>query len=166
MFKTDIIKTYILEPNYYEYENKNYYDILKIFNNNYILYINILIYNNTFCKTKQIKQNYIIIFYFNYYKNIIIIIKIKNYDNTKVDINTYYDYNISIYNFDLLIKKYQDTEREDIQLTIIQALIKFESHHVDLFLLECLFPKHFCKSRTLFVLYGLLKQKILFVLRT
>ena len=39
---------------------------------------------------------------------------------------------------DLLIKKYQDTEREDIQLTIIQALIKFESHHVDLFLLECL----------------------------
>jgi hypothetical protein len=39
---------------------------------------------------------------------------------------------------DLLIQRFKETEREDIQLTIIQALIKFKSHHVDLFLLECL----------------------------
>lgn len=39
---------------------------------------------------------------------------------------------------DLLIQKFKKTEREDIQLTIIQALIKFDSHYVDLFLLECL----------------------------
>lgn len=39
---------------------------------------------------------------------------------------------------DLLITKYNQTEREDIQLCIIQAIMKFDSHKVDLFLLECL----------------------------
>ena len=103
MIKTDIIKTYILEPNYYEYEKKYIYDeYLKIFNNNnnYISYIYIEIYYNNFCKTKQIKQNYIIIFYFNYYTNNIIISKIKNYDNTKIDIIPSDD---NIFNYDLRI---------------------------------------------------------------
>ena len=38
MFKTVIIKTYILEPKYYEYKKNIYDEYLKIFNNN-ILYI-------------------------------------------------------------------------------------------------------------------------------
>ena len=123
MFKSDIIKTYILEPNYYEYETKNYYDeyeYLKIFNNNYISYINILIDYNTCCKRKQIKPNYIIIFYFNYYTNDIIVSKIKNYDNTKIDINTYYDFNI--YNFDLLIKNNKIIKKIDKNIFIIKYI--------------------------------------------
>jgi len=82
MIKTDIIKTYIFEPKYYEYEKQNYYYILKIFNNN-------ILYNNNCYKTKKIKQNYIIFSYFIYYKNIII--KVKNYDNTKINIENGYD---------------------------------------------------------------------------
>lgn len=39
---------------------------------------------------------------------------------------------------ELLITHYNQTEREDIQLCIIQAIMKFESHKVNLFLLECL----------------------------
>ena len=39
---------------------------------------------------------------------------------------------------DLLINRYSETEREDIQLCIIQAIMKYDSHKVDLFLLECL----------------------------
>lgn len=39
---------------------------------------------------------------------------------------------------DLLITRYGETEREDIQLCIIQAIMKYNSHKVDLFLLECL----------------------------
>ena len=92
MSKTDIIKTYNFEPNYYEYEKQNYYSLLKIFNNNIYMYIYIKIYNDTFYKTKQIKQikqNYIIFSYFIYYKNIII--KVKNYDNTKINIENGYD---------------------------------------------------------------------------
>ena len=77
-------------------KKQNYYSLLKIFNNNILyIYIYIKIYNDTFYKTKQIKQNYIIFSYFIYYKNIII--KVKNYDNTKINIENGYD--AYIYNF-------------------------------------------------------------------
>jgi hypothetical protein len=39
---------------------------------------------------------------------------------------------------DLLIRRFDETDREDIQVAIIQALIKYKSHDVDLFLIECL----------------------------
>ena len=102
MIKTDIIKTYIFEPNYYEYGIKYIYEeFLKIFNNK-MLYIYIEIYNDTYCKTKQIKQNYIITFYFNYISNNIIISKLKNYDNTKIYIYNNNDLD-NIFNYDLKI---------------------------------------------------------------
>jgi hypothetical protein len=39
---------------------------------------------------------------------------------------------------DLLISQYNKTDREDIQLCIIQSVMRYESHKVNLFLLECL----------------------------
>ena len=103
MNKSDIIKTYIFEPHYYEYEKPNIYcEFLKIFNNNYILYIHIHIYNLTYLKTKQIKDNYVIS-YVNHYKTRNIITKVKNYDNTKIDIRHNIFYNNNIYNYDISI---------------------------------------------------------------
>jgi len=63
MFKTDIIKTYIFEPNYYKYDKPNiYWEFLKIYNNNNLNYIlSIKIFNSEYYKTKLC---YIFIFKF------------------------------------------------------------------------------------------------------
>ena len=122
MFKTDIIKTYILEPNYYEYEKQNYYDILKIFNNNNLyLYLYIGINNNICYKNKQIKQNYIILSHFNYYN------KLKNYDNTKNEINIIncYDKNNN-YEYDIKISNYTIIKKIDNNIYIVKVnIIKY-----------------------------------------
>ena len=114
MFKTDIIKTYIIDSEYYEYKNM---ELLKIFNNNYILYLYIEIYNSKeYFKIKQIKQNYIISFsYSKYHKNNINFTKIKNYDNRKIDIiNDYYKFN-----FDFKITKNEIYKKIDKDIYII-----------------------------------------------
>ena len=118
MFKTDIIKTYIFEPNYYEYEDEDiYWDCLRIFNNN-ILYLYIEINNNICYKTKQIKKNYIIFSYLNYYS------KLKNYDNTKneIDINNCF-YKINNYDFDIKINNYTIIKKIDNNIYIIKDKI-------------------------------------------
>ena len=119
MFKKDIIKTYIYKSQYYEYEKQNiFYDILKIFNNNYILHIHIKIFfNTTYFKTKQIKQNYIIFSYFNCYDNKFFFTKVKNYDNTKIDIINGYKSDIN--NFDIKINTNFITKKIDTDIYII-----------------------------------------------
>ena len=97
MNKEDIIKTY--NPKYYDFEKKDGYNLLKIFHNYEIIYT---LYNySAYLKIKIIKQNYIIRSYFNYNENKNTIDKIKNYDNTKININDHIDYDD--YNFDLKI---------------------------------------------------------------
>jgi len=114
MFKIDIIKTYIFEQNYYEYvakeENNNYFDLLRISNNNLYYILNIKISKFAYFKTKQIKQNYIIFICFNYYSNNNIYSKVKNYDNTKLDINNFYFSN-SIPKYDLIITNNSITKK-------------------------------------------------------
>ena len=119
MFKIDIIKTYIFEPNYYKNENQIiYWDCLRIFNNNNILYLYIEINNNICYKTKQIKKNYIIFSYLNYYS------KLKNYDNTKneIDINNCF-YKINNYDFDIKINNYTIIKKIDNNIYIIKYKI-------------------------------------------
>jgi len=119
MNKSDIIKTYIFDPQYYEYENQTgYCDFFKIFYNNNILYLHIKIYYETgYYKTKQIKQNYIIFSYFSYCDNKSIYTKVKNYDNTKIDIINGYTSNI--YNFDVKINTNFITKKIDKDIYII-----------------------------------------------
>ena len=78
----DIIKTYIFEPNYNKYEYTiGSCDLLKIF-------YRFTFYNySDYLKIKIIKKNYIICSYFNHHENWNTNDKIKNYDNTKIDIN-------------------------------------------------------------------------------
>jgi hypothetical protein len=87
-------------------------------NNNYILYLFIKIYKSeSYSKTKQIKENYIISIYFNYHGNNISFDKIKNYDNTKIDIiDDYYDY---YFNFDLRITNNEIIKKLDKDIYII-----------------------------------------------
>jgi len=131
MVKTDIIKTYIFETNYYISGKQSYYDVLSIYNNNNILYILIQIYNfTTYYKTKQIKPNYIIYLYFNYRENKNIINKVKNYDNTKIDIiNGYYD---SYFNFDLKITKNKIIKKldKDIYITYYQNIYILKDNNI------------------------------------
>ena len=101
MFKIDIIKTYIFEPNYYENKNQDIYqDCLKIFNNN-ILYLYIAINNNICYKTKKNKKNYIIFSYLNYYNT-----------NNEIDINNFY-FKINNYDFDIKITIYAIIKKID-----------------------------------------------------
>ena len=120
MIKTDIIKTYIFEPNYHEYEKEyDNYEIFKIFNNiNYRL--EYIIYNICYWKNKQIKQNYAVSLYFSCDKNKIHFTKLKNYDNTKIDINTFYSY--SIYNCDLKITNNEITKKIDKYIYITKYI--------------------------------------------
>jgi len=111
MVKTDIIKTYIFEPNYIYNKKYDYCEIFKIFNNNLILYIKIY-YETCYYKIKQIKQNYIIYSYFNYNDNKTTFTKVKNYDNTNIDINTFINFN-NIFNFDLKITNNCITKKID-----------------------------------------------------
>ena len=126
MFRIDIIKTYFYEPNYNFYE-KNYdiLHILKIFNNNnYILNLYITIFKSEdYRKNKKIKDNYIISSYVNYNKNKISFNKIKNYDNTKIDIDNYYNnyYN----NTDLRINNNKIFKKIDKNIFIIYYYKKY-----------------------------------------
>ena len=123
MFKTDIIKTYIFEPQYYEYIKKDYYgEFLEIFNNN-ILYLYINIYGTRYLKIKQIKQNYIIYIYLalnNSDNNKIFCTKIKNYDNTILDIikDGFYDGCYKL-NYDFRINNNTITKKIDKDIYII-----------------------------------------------
>jgi hypothetical protein len=117
MNKSDIIKTFIFDPQYYEYKKKDYYEeFLKIFNNNN-LYLYINIYGTRYYKTKQIKQNYIIFSYYHCYDNNSIYTKVKNYDNTKIDIIN--GYNSAIYNFDVKINTNFITKKIEKDIYII-----------------------------------------------
>jgi len=127
MFKTDIIKTYIIDSKYYKSENM---ELLKIFNNNYILYLYIEIYNSQeYFKIKQIKQNYIISFsYSKYHENNINFTKIKNYDNRKINIiNDYYKFN-----FDFKITKNAIYKKIDKDIYIIYYNIKFNIKDINI----------------------------------
>jgi len=121
MFKTDIIKTYIFKPNYYEYVKYNSWTFLKIFNNN-ILYLCIKIYNFiNYFKTKKINKNYIIISYFNHSENKISCTKIKKYDITMIDIIS----GCTPYNFDLKISDGIITKKIDNNIYIIYYYKKY-----------------------------------------
>jgi hypothetical protein len=62
MIKTDIIKTYIFEPNYYKYDQPNiHWEFLKIYNNNLNYILSIKIFKSEYYKTKLC---YIFIFKF------------------------------------------------------------------------------------------------------
>jgi len=112
------------------FDNQSYFDVLSIYNNN-ILYILIKIYNFTnYYKTKKIKPNYIIYMYFNYRENKTIINKVKNYDNTKIDIiNGYYD---SYFNFDLKITKNKIIKKLDkeIYITYYQKIYILKDNNI------------------------------------
>ena len=113
MINTDIINTYIFEPNYYEYNKKyDYCKTFKIFNNNDLLLYIKIIYETCYYKIKLIKQNYIIFSYFNYNDNKITFTKVKNYDNTNIDINTFINFN-NKFHFDLKITNNYITKKID-----------------------------------------------------
>jgi len=110
MNKLDIIKTYIFEPNYYKYEYTiGSCDLLKILYNNEIIYTFTFYNYSDYLKIKIIKQNYIICSYFNYDTKRNFIDKIKNYDNTKIDIINGY----KTYNCDLKISNNTITKKID-----------------------------------------------------
>ena len=118
MIKTDIIKTYIFEPNYYKYDQPNiHWEFLKIYNNNNLNYIlSIKIFKSEYYKTKQIKQNYVIFSYLKSNKNTFS--KVKNYDNTKIDIIYDNGYDHAIFNYDLNIADNCITKKIDKDIYI------------------------------------------------
>ena len=119
MNKLDIIKTYIFEPNYYKHDYTiDHFDLLKIFYN-YEIYILFYTFSD-YLKIKKIKHNYIIYSYFTYDTKRNFIDKIKNYDNTKIDIINGY----KTYNCDLKISNNTITKKIDKDIYIIYYLIK------------------------------------------
>jgi len=141
MFNTDVIKTYIFKPNYYDCEKKFNCEYLQKFNN-YILYLYIKIYKSDYFKLKTLKENYIMYSYFSYYENKIIFAKLKKYDNIKIE--TIDDYEYYKHNYDLRIDNNSIAKKIDINIYIKYYHIKYIINDVSL---KAIRRHEFCDSK-------------------
>ena len=170
MNKLDIIKTYIFEPNYNKYEYTiGSCDLLKIF-------YRFTFYNySDYLKIKIIKKNYIICSYFNHHENWNTNDKIKNYDNTKIDIN--HIINSNFYNYDLKINDNSITKKIDDNTHIVydntkyifkNNIIKTQRHHVLFNLKNYCIKYHYYKEYITYyinyytIIYNINKNNIMY----